>query len=148
MGPPVNRRYCRRSPDTSTGWEETAVTEPCRVVICDDVADFRLLIVTALKRSAGLVVAGQAANGQEAVDLARSEQPDVVLLDIAMPVMDGMEALPLIRDASPGSKVIMLTGFAGDDTRSRALSSGAVGYIEKGVLTRVIIDAVRDACSS
>lgn len=122
------------------------MTGRCRVVICDDVSDFRLLMSTALQRSSGFVVAGEAGNGQEAIDLVRTERPDVVLLDISMPVMDGMEALPLIRVASPDSKIIMLTGFGGMELRERALNSGAVAYIEKGVRPSAIIEAVRAAC--
>lgn len=145
----IRLRRRTREPRSRAGWSGLhAMTGPCRVVICDDVLDFRALISTALQRSPGLVVAGEAGNGREAIEVARKERPDVVLLDIAMPVMDGMEALPLIRQASPTSKVIMLTGFAGTELKAQALNAGAVAYIEKGALPAAIIQAVRAACSA
>ncbi len=84
--------------------DDSGVQEQCRVVVCDDVADFRMLLVDILQGTKGFSVVGQAENGREAIDVAGEQRPDVVLLDIAMPVMDGIEALPLIRTASPNSK--------------------------------------------
>jgi len=116
------------------------------VVICDDVSDFRDLLSVALHHASGIELAGQAANGREAIEVVRAERPDVVLLDIAMPVMDGMEALPQILSASPDSKVIMLTGFSSADVRARALASGATAYLEKGVRPAALVEAIRAAC--
>jgi DNA-binding NarL/FixJ family response regulator len=118
------------------------------VLICDDVADFRQLLVAVLGRSDRIEVAGQAADGAEAVEVARATQPDVVLLDVAMPVMDGLEALPLIREAAPGTRVIMLTGFSSPELRERAADGGASGYVEKGASPGAIVDAVLAAWSS
>lgn len=122
--------------------------KPCRVVICDDVDDFRTLVVQFLEMSGDVSVVGQASNGQEAVEVVRREQPDVVLLDLAMPVMDGIEALPLIHQAAPRCRVIVLTGFSTADIRERALAGGAVGYIEKGSRPAHIVQAVLAACAS
>lgn len=120
----------------------------CRVVVCDDVADFRGLLVDILSGTQGFAVVGEAENGREAVDVAGEQRPDVVLLDIAMPVMDGIEALPLIRTASPNSKVIVLTGFSSPAIRERALEGGAVGFLEKGTHPDVVVGAVREACAA
>ena len=100
-----------------------------------------------LERNAGCSVVGQAENGRDAVEVVRSQQPDVVLLDVAMPVMDGMEALPLIRTAAPRSRVILLTGFSNDEFQQRAMAGGAVAYLEKGTRPALLLDAVRAACA-
>lgn len=100
-----------------------------------------------LKRVPGLRVVGQAKDGREAVQLAASEQPDIVLLDLSMPEMDGMEALPLIRSVAPNTKVLVLTGFASTEIREQALAAGAVAFLEKGIRTAAIVDAVRSACA-
>lgn len=119
----------------------------CRVLICDDVEDYRALLVELLHRLPGLSVVGQAENGLEAVEVAGTQQPDLVLLDVSMPVMDGMEALPLIRSAAPNTKVLVLTGFASPSIRAQALAAGAVGYIEKGTPIVALLEAVRSACA-
>ena len=90
---------------------------------------------------------GEAADGFEAIELARRVQPDVMFLDIAMPIMDGIEALPKIRVASPSTRVIVLTAFASSSIRSRALAAGAVEYLEKGATPAIMIDAARRACA-
>jgi DNA-binding NarL/FixJ family response regulator len=84
-------------------------------------------------------VVATAAEGQSAVDQARSSQPDLVLLDIAMPVMDGMEALPLIREAAPAATVVMLSGYPFSTAGEGALNAGAHGYLEKSDLVRGLI---------
>ncbi len=105
---------------------------PHSVLLVDDTPDVRLLVRRALERSGGLQVVAEAGDGSAGVEAAREHQPDVVLLDIAMPVMDGLEALPLIRDAVPDATVIMLSGFGAEQMVDRALRSGADGYIQKG----------------
>lgn len=100
-----------------------------------------------LKRVPGLRVVGQAKDGREAVQLAASEQPDIVLLDLSMPEMDGMEALPLIRSVAPTTKVLVLTGFASAELRRQALASGAFDFIEKGTPSAGLVDAVTSACA-
>jgi DNA-binding NarL/FixJ family response regulator len=80
----------------------------------------------------GLEVIGEAGNGEEAVRVVSELRPDIVLLDIAMPLLDGFEALPLILESAPQTQVVMLTGFTSTGMRERALSSGATTYIEKG----------------
>lgn len=118
---------------------------PRRVLVVDDSADLRDLISLVIRRrkQAWQVVA-TAAEGQEAVDQARDTQPDVVLLDIAMPVMDGLEALPLIKRVSPESKVIMLSGYPFATAGQGALDAGADGYLEKSDLVRGLIPSLEE----
>ena len=88
---------------------------------------------------------GEAANGRQAIELARRTQPDVMVLDIAMPIMDGIEALPAILQAAPGTHVLILTGFGSERIRAQALEAGATGYLEKGAAPSTMVAAVRAA---
>ena len=117
----------------------------CRVAICDDVATFRQLLTTIFKWEPGFEVVGEAANGREAIELAVRTQPDVMILDIAMPIMDGIEALPEILKAAPGTRVLILTAFGSERIRAQALRAGASGYLEKGATPTALVAAVRAA---
>ncbi len=103
-----------------------------RVLVVDDTEDFRELMRIVLERTGDFEVVGEAADGQQAVELAREIQPDVVLLDIAMPVMDGLQALPAIREICADAAVVMLSGFSATKMREQAVALGADGYLEKG----------------
>ena len=113
-----------------------------RVVVADDFADMRHLVKVTLERSGRFQVVAEAENGVEAVDMARELQPDVLILDLSMPVLSGMEALPQIRDASPDSKVVILSGFDRARMESEALAGGAVGYLEKGLRPSQLVDEI------
>jgi YesN/AraC family two-component response regulator len=111
-----------------------------RVLIVDDSADLRMLLSRVIeKRSTGWQVVAQAVDGREAVDAATTQEIDLVLLDIAMPVMDGMEALPLIREAAPDAVVVMLSGFPFAVAGQGALDAGADGYLEKTDLVKGLV---------
>jgi DNA-binding NarL/FixJ family response regulator len=103
------------------------------VLVCDDVAALRALVGLALGVNPSLEVVGEAQDGEEAIARAEELQPDVVLLDLAMPVMDGLEALPEIRRVSPRAKVVVLSGFDSGSIASEARKLGAVSYVEKGI---------------
>jgi DNA-binding NarL/FixJ family response regulator len=90
-------------------------------------------------------VVGEAANGVEAVDLARRLQPDVVLLDLVMPQMDGAQATPWIVESSPQSRVIILTSFGEEDRVFPAIRAGAQGYLPKDIAPKDLVQAVRAA---
>jgi DNA-binding NarL/FixJ family response regulator len=120
----------------------------CRVVLCDDQDGYRRLVGLALELESDFEVVGEAANGRQAIEMARELAPDVLLLDIAMPVMDGLEALPHIREASPETHVVMLTGIASSRSKEEALCGGAVRYVEKGIDIADLVAQVREVCAS
>ena len=109
-----------------------APAAPISVVLVDDSEDLLFLVRGALERSGQFRVVAEAADGEQAVAAVSAYQPDLVLLDIAMPVMDGLQALPLIREKCPTATVVMLSAF-GDSSGmpQRAMSMGANGYIHK-----------------
>ena len=112
---------------------------PFRTLLADDVVDLRFMVKLALERSGRFQIVAEAENGEQAVAMARQYQPDLVLLDVSMPVRDGLEALPDIRSASPGAKVVMLSGFEASRLASSALASGASAYLEKGIPPRQLV---------
>src|SRR4051812_14849123 len=81
-----------------------------RVVVVDDTPDVRMLLRLALESEGDMSVVAEAADGREAVDVVAANQPDLVVLDLAMPVMDGMTALPHLRRACPGARILVLSG--------------------------------------
>jgi DNA-binding NarL/FixJ family response regulator len=114
-----------------------------RIFLCDDAADYRLLVRSVLASLDDMEVVGEACNGQECLDEVVAADPDVVLLDINMPVMDGWEALPQLRDAAPDAHVVVLSTAPERDARERALRLGAAGYIEKPISVFDLPDAIR-----
>jgi PAS domain S-box-containing protein len=122
-----------------------------RVLVVDDAEDLRMLLRARMETRNGLTVVGEAADGLTAVELASELQPDLVMLDLAMPRMDGLEALPLIRAAVPGVRVIVLSGFNQSTLAEKALEAGADKYVVKGGSMRQLlelVDAVLDAAAS
>jgi DNA-binding NarL/FixJ family response regulator len=115
-----------------------------RIVIADDQRLFAEALDAILSTDGRINVVGRASDGAEAVGLVRDEQPDVVLMDIAMPGMDGIEATRAINSEVPATRVIVLTGSAAPGDVSRARAAGAAGYVAKdqiaGDLVRAILD--------
>lgn len=103
------------------------------VLICDDVESMRVLLGVIVGLRPGLHVAGEAADGEQAITEAARLQPDVVLLDLSMPRRTGLDALPEIKRVAPEAKVIVLSGFAATMLAPDVLALGAARYIEKGV---------------
>jgi DNA-binding NarL/FixJ family response regulator len=118
---------------------------PIRLLLCDDTADLLTLFELELSFHPEIEIVGTARDGAAAVELAARTKPDVVLLDLAMPVMDGLEALREIREATPVSNVVILSGFDGAINASRAQELGAHGYVQKGAEMGTIVDAVKRA---
>jgi DNA-binding NarL/FixJ family response regulator len=115
-------------------------TETFRVVIADDMADMRFLIRRALKNSGRFQVVAEAENGEQAVAAAKEHQPDLTMLDLAMPVMDGLVALPLIREAVPASRVVVLSGMDAQDVVDEAAAQGAAKFLVKGLAPDRLIE--------
>jgi DNA-binding NarL/FixJ family response regulator len=113
-----------------------------RVLIADDQALIRAGL-SALLRAAGLDVAGEAENGVQAVELAASLRPDVIVMDIRMPVLDGLDATERILAAAPGTRILVLTTFDLDEYVYRALAAGAAGFLLKETPPAAIVAAVR-----
>jgi NarL family two-component system response regulator LiaR len=118
---------------------------PIRVLIVDDHAMVRTGLATFMEVLDDLELVGQAADGREAVALCARLQPDVVLMDLVMPEMDGVTATRLIRERRPGTQVLALTSFQERDLVRDALQAGAVGYLLKNVSMDDLSEAVRAA---
>ncbi len=119
-----------------------------RVVLVDDSTDVRDLVRLRFEASGLMRVVGEAGNGRGAVAVARDQQPDLLLLDISMPEMDGMEALPLILDASPQTRVVVFSGFEGPDVERQVRDLGAVGFYDKGTSLTTVTAALIDLLSA
>jgi DNA-binding NarL/FixJ family response regulator len=119
--------------------------KPLRVMLVDDQALFREGLRTILSAHADCVVVGEACNGQEAIEVAKQTRPDVVLMDMKMPVVDGVAATRKIRVALPECKVVALTTFDDDEFVFEGLRAGAVGYLLKEVSADDLLEAIRAA---
>jgi DNA-binding NarL/FixJ family response regulator len=116
-----------------------------KILLCDDQSLFREALRTLLSANQDLEVVGEASNGEEALRFVVSESPDVVLMDLRMPVMDGVEATRRINQLGKTVKVIVLTTFDDDETVFEGLRAGAVGYLLKDVTSDKLVEAIRAA---
>jgi DNA-binding NarL/FixJ family response regulator len=114
------------------------------VVICDDVAEMRKLLRETIEDDDGLRVVGEADNGLDAVRVTVEMTPDVVIMDLSMPEMDGLEAIELIARESPSTGIVVLSGFGADVMRDVALARGAHRYVEKGDALDALFTAVHE----
>ncbi len=121
-----------------------ALTKPqtIRVLIADDHRLFAQALESILDTDDRLAVTGHANDGAEAVKLALSLDPDVILMDIAMPVMDGFQATKQLRKQRPGSCILMLTGSDSRSDVDRARAAGAAGYVTKVRIAAELVDAI------
>lgn len=120
-------------------------THPVRVLIVDDHAMLRRGLRFFLKGFDDLELVAEAGSGREALSLCAETEPDVVLMDMVMPGMDGVEATRLLREQYPGIQVIVLTSFQDEDLIERALQAGAIGYLLKNVSADGLAQAIREA---
>ncbi|MGN6599529.1 MAG: response regulator transcription factor [Actinomycetales bacterium] len=115
-----------------------------RAVIIDDTPDIRDLLTLVLETLGGFTVVETAADGRAGIVAVTTHCPDVVMLDLAMPVMDGLEALPAIRGICPHAAIIVLSGFDATAMTASALRAGADAYLQKGAKPDVIVATVRE----
>ncbi|WP_156761564.1 response regulator [Microbacterium karelineae] len=119
------------------------MSDATRVVLVDDDPLVRAGLVMMLGGATGIDVVGEAGDGREGADLVRRERPDVALMDIRMPVMDGLQAVHEIVSRGSATRVIVLTTFDADDMVLQALRDGAAGFLLKDTPPADLIDAVR-----
>lgn len=113
-----------------------------RVLVVDDTPTLRMLTRLALSGT-GFEVIGEASDGQEGIEQAILLQPDLVLLDLAMPVMDGLEALPLLRQVLPNGRVVIVSGFDRRAMEDQVIAAGAHAYLQKGLTPQAIVAELR-----
>ncbi|MBI3151395.1 MAG: response regulator transcription factor [Chloroflexi bacterium] len=115
---------------------------PTRILIVDDVEQVRRDLRTALSLTGELEIIGEAANGLEAVRLTESLQPDTVLMDLEMPVMDGYESMRQIKTRFPSCRVIALTVHDYESARAKAKRSGVDAFLVKGASVKTIVQTI------
>jgi NarL family two-component system response regulator LiaR len=123
------------------------MTKAIRVLIADDHAIVRNGLAAVIGSDPGLELAGQAVNGVQAVEKARALQPDVVLLDLIMPVKDGLSAIADIRRENPAARILVLTGYADDDKLFPAIKAGALGYMLKDTPREQLVEAIHNVAA-
>ena len=114
-----------------------------RVLIVDDVPQVRRELRTLLPLLDAIDVVGEAANGQDAIELAASLQPDVILMDVEMPLMDGLSATRLIKPQCPQCRIIILSIHDDEAVRARARSAGADDFVDKGAPLTALLHAIQ-----
>jgi DNA-binding NarL/FixJ family response regulator len=118
-------------------------TSPIRVLTVDDHALIREGIAALIANQKDIRLVADASNGREALEQFRSHRPDVTLMDLQMPEMNGIDALIAIRSEFPEARIIVLTTYAGDALCKRAMKAGAYAYILKGSVRKDLLDAIR-----
>jgi NarL family two-component system response regulator LiaR len=114
-----------------------------RVVLVDDHAQMHRIVYTILGATSDIRLVGQAANGQEGIALCEQYQPDVVLMDVVMPVMDGIEATQILHERFPDIKILVLSSFQDHESVYSMLRNGAVGYLIKSSLAEDLAETIR-----
>lgn len=119
------------------------MTDNIRILIVDDHHIVRQGLAALLRTVPGFEVVAEAADGEQAVELFRRHRPDVTLMDLRLPKVNGVDAITRIREASPGARIVVLTTFDGDEDIYRALQAGAKGYLLKGMDLSELTEAIR-----
>ena len=120
--------------------------EPIRILLADDHALVREGMRALLDARPDMEVVGEAGNGEEAVRRARLLEPDVILLDLEMPVMDGITAIHEIKAEQPEARILVITSFSEDERVYRAVKAGALGYLLKDSSPLELVQAIHDVC--
>ena len=117
---------------------------PISVVVCDDVPELRALARAVLEEGGETQVVGEAADGREALEVIERLQPDVVVLDLSMPELDGLEAIPLIHQVAPNAEICVFSGFEEGKVAEVALRLKASRYVRKGAPLEDLRSAVQE----
>jgi DNA-binding NarL/FixJ family response regulator len=117
-----------------------------RVLLADDTPAILRFLRFALEEDGRFEIVGEVGDGAEAIRIAAAEHPDAVVLDLAMPVMDGLQAMPEIRRFSPQTKIVVLSGFKAADMEEKAMGAGADGYLEKGSAFKELATLLSSLC--
>ena len=115
-----------------------------RILVVDDYARWRLFVLQSLEKERGIKVVGQASDGLEAVEKAQELQPDMILLDIGLPTLNGIEAALRIQAVSPHSKVLFVSENGSVDIVNESMSTGASGFVKKSDAARELLTAIRE----
>jgi NarL family two-component system response regulator LiaR len=116
---------------------------PIRVILIDDHLQIHRIVQAILGAISDIKLVGQGANGQEAVALCEQYQPDIALMDVVMPIMDGIEATKVLHERLPAIKVLVLSSFQDHESVYAMLRNGAVGYLTKGSLAQDLAETIR-----
>jgi len=120
-----------------------SANEPIRIMTVDDHPVLREGIAAVLSGEPDFVLIAEANNGEEAIEQFRTHRPDITLMDLQMPLMNGIDAILAIRYEFPDARIIVLTTYAGDAQAVRAFSAGASGYLLKSMLRKELVDTIR-----
>lgn len=134
------------APATSAGWPADVAPLASRVLVVDDISSIRREI-RALLEDAGFTVVGEASHGAEGVALARRLRPDVVVMDIRMPILDGLAATAIITRDLPDTRVVVISAFDDQDLKDTARAAGASRFLSKDAPAAAIAAAVRQVAS-
>jgi DNA-binding NarL/FixJ family response regulator len=121
--------------------------QPIRVMLVDDHVMVRAGIKVLLEQFDGIDVVGEASNGFKAIELVKQLLPDVILMDLSMPGMDGIEAIQRILAIRPGQHILVLTAFVDEERLIQAVRAGAQGCVDKTISPEELVQAIRDVCS-
>lgn len=116
---------------------------PIRVVLVDDHSQMHRIVRAILDSIPDIEVVGQGANGQEGIALCEQHRPDIVLMDVVMPIMDGIEATRVLHERLPGVKILVLSSFQDHESVHAMLRNGAVGYLTKSSLANDLAETIR-----
>jgi DNA-binding NarL/FixJ family response regulator len=141
---PAHQRHPVSSPGGAVAVKDAPAKPRIRVLIADDHGVVREgLVSMILRNKADMTLVGEARNGREAIDLWREHRPDVTLLDLRMPEVDGVDAIKEIRVHDEKARIVVLTTFDGDEDIYRAIQAGAKGYLLKDVPREALMDCIR-----
>jgi DNA-binding NarL/FixJ family response regulator len=121
--------------------------KPIRILIVDDIPQVRRELRTLLPLVDDIEIVGEAGNGQEAIELAAALQPDALLIDVEMPILDGLEATRRIKQASPATRIIILSIHNDTAVRTQARSAGADDFVDKGASLTTLLQAIKSISS-